>query len=40
MAAGIPNSKLLVVEGANHSVHHEKNELVISEIRQFFSANP
>lgn len=29
----IPNAKLFVVENANHSVHLEKNELVISRIR-------
>lgn len=38
MADGIPDSKLLVVKDANHSVHHEKNELVISEIRSFLSS--
>lgn len=35
IADGIPGAKLLMVEGANHAVHHEKNELVISEIRKF-----
>ncbi|KAK8861755.1 hypothetical protein IAR55_002578 [Kwoniella newhampshirensis] len=32
---GIPNSKLLVVPNANHSVHHEKNAEVIAAIRDF-----
>ncbi|ORY29318.1 prolyl aminopeptidase [Naematelia encephala] len=32
---GVSGSELLVVPGANHSVHHEKNELVIAAIRDF-----
>ncbi|WWD16322.1 hypothetical protein CI109_100748 [Kwoniella shandongensis] len=35
MHDGIPNSKLLVVPSANHSVHHEKNAEVIAAIRDF-----
>lgn len=29
----IPSAELLIVENANHSVHLEKNELVIARIR-------
>ena len=36
IAAGIPNSELLIVEGANHPVHIEKSELVLARIRDFF----
>ena len=35
IAEGIPGARLLMVEGANHAVHHEKNALVLSEIRSF-----
>ncbi|WVQ94991.1 hypothetical protein IAU59_002083 [Kwoniella sp. CBS 9459] len=32
---GVPNSQLLIVPNANHSVHHEKNAEVIQAIRDF-----
>lgn len=35
IAAGVPDARLLMVEGANHAVHHEKNALVLAEIRKF-----
>ncbi len=35
IAEGIPGAKLLMIEGANHAVHHEKNALVLAEIRRF-----
>ena len=34
IADGIPGADLLVVEGANHSVHLEKNQLVLDAIRK------
>ncbi|ORY58470.1 Alpha/Beta hydrolase protein [Pseudomassariella vexata] len=34
IADRIPGARLLIVDGANHSVHLEKNELVLREIRQ------
>jgi len=37
IAAGIPGAKLLMVEGANHAVHMEKNALVLAEIRAFLA---
>ncbi|KAK7739692.1 hypothetical protein SLS53_005660 [Cytospora paraplurivora] len=33
IAAKVPNAELFIVEGANHSVHAEKPELVLSKIR-------
>ncbi|KAK4687971.1 proline iminopeptidase, partial [Tremellales sp. Uapishka_1] len=39
MHEGIPRSELMVVANANHSVHHEQNELVIRKIRSFLSEN-
>lgn len=35
IADRIDNAELLVVPGANHSVHVEKTDLVISKIREF-----
>ena len=35
IAERVPNAELLEVKGANHSVHLEKNELVIDAIREF-----
>ncbi|KAG7696692.1 hypothetical protein KL933_004773 [Ogataea haglerorum] len=35
----IPNSKLVVVPGTNHSVHQEKPQQVIAEILRFISSN-
>ena len=37
IADKIPDAKLFVVEGANHSVHAEKSDLVLGEIRAFLS---
>ena len=37
MAERIPNAELMIVEGANHSVHHEANDLVIARIRDFLA---
>lgn len=37
IADSIPGAELLVVDGANHSVHHEANELVIARIRDFLA---
>ncbi|KAL4803812.1 Alpha/Beta hydrolase protein [Aspergillus unguis] len=37
LAEGIPGSKLVVVPGANHSVHLERNEVVLGEIRKLLS---
>lgn len=36
----VPNSKLVVVEGANHGVHAERKELVLSEIEEFIRRHP
>ncbi|PWY85915.1 alpha/beta-hydrolase [Aspergillus heteromorphus CBS 117.55] len=36
IARGVPEAKLVVVAGANHAVHLERNELVVWEIRAFF----
>lgn len=33
IASKVPNAELFIVEGANHSVHAEKPELVLSKIR-------
>lgn len=33
IAAGVPNAELVIVEGANHSVHIEKPDLVFAKIR-------
>lgn len=38
IAAGIPGARLLMVDGANHAVHVEKNALVLAEIRSFLAA--
>ncbi len=35
IAAGIPAAELLVVDGANHPVHIEKNALVLAAVRDF-----
>lgn len=35
MKESIPNSELLLVPNANHSVHLEKNEIVLKAIRKF-----
>lgn len=40
IAAGIPNAELVIVEGANHPVHIEKNALVLAGIRDFFRRHP
>ena len=41
LAAGIPNSRLKIVEDAGHNLLSEKPEEVIQEITQFLrSANP
>ncbi len=37
IAAGIPGAELMIVEGANHAVHHEANALVIARIRDFLT---
>jgi proline iminopeptidase len=37
MASRIPGAELMIVDGANHSVHHEANELVIARIRDFLA---
>lgn len=34
IASRIPGSRLEVIPDANHSVHHEKNELVIKLVRE------
>jgi proline iminopeptidase len=38
IASRIPGSRLEVIPGANHSVHHEKNKLVIQLIRECLQA--
>lgn len=35
IADGIPGADLLIVPGANHSVHIEKPEIVLKRIREF-----
>lgn len=37
IADGIPNAELLLVEGANHAVHVEANELVVARVREFLA---
>jgi proline iminopeptidase len=37
IARGIPDAELMVVDGANHPVHIEKNELVIGAVRDFLA---
>lgn len=37
IAAGIPDAELMIVEGANHAVHHEANALVLARIRAFLA---
>jgi proline iminopeptidase len=37
IAARVPGAELLIVEGANHAVHHEANDLVIARIRDFLA---
>jgi hypothetical protein len=36
----IPHSELLLVPNANHSVHLEKNEIVLTAIRKFLQDHP
>lgn len=38
IASKINQAELFVVEGANHSVHLEKNEEVVARIRQFLES--
>jgi len=38
IADGIPNAQLLVVPGANHSVHIEKNAEVLAAVRTFLTS--
>ena len=38
IADGIPGARLMVVEGANHPVHIEKNALVLGAVRDFLRA--
>ncbi|KAL4937175.1 hypothetical protein BDV06DRAFT_227200 [Aspergillus oleicola] len=38
LAEGIPGAKLVVVSGANHSVHLEKNEVVRGQIKELLQA--
>lgn len=40
IASGIPGAELDVIEGANHPVHIEKNELVLGKIRDFIERHP
>jgi pimeloyl-ACP methyl ester carboxylesterase len=37
IAREVPNAELLVVEDANHSVHLEKNELVLKKMAEFLA---
>ena len=37
IASRIPGAELMIVDGANHSVHHEANDLVIARIRDFLA---
>lgn len=40
IASGIPGAELDIIEGANHPVHIEKNELVLGKIRDFMARHP
>lgn len=40
MAERIPRAELMIVADANHSVHHEANDLVIARIRDFLARHP
>jgi proline iminopeptidase len=37
IAREVPNAELLVVKDANHSVHLEKNELVLRKMAEFLA---
>ncbi|KAJ6623570.1 prolyl aminopeptidase [Mycena sp. CBHHK59/15] len=38
IAVRIPNARLIVVPGANHSVQHEKNELFVQAVRELLAS--